>query len=568
MRTQTKFLTLAFSLFFASAAPFMAHAGLSIGDQCKNETDLPTSECASGECEDSDIEIDNDNFCVCDEDAQCLAEAAALKLTAEPGEKWACVDGEDDSFDLDFCQSTAGKKIYPVSKEKTEELKKKQAEEKAAANTAVTPSSAMPTAKVSTDFETVPPEINVKIPGLEKFQSEKIKAGDTVSIPWIAQYIAAIYKYAVSIGAVIAVLALIIGGLRYLISGAYAPAAKGAKDMMIGAVGGLAVLMSAYLILQMINPKLTQLGSLSITSIPLEYDVIADKDAEGGYISGGSSGTCAAPKNSVLAYCGVTTNSAVHPNKEALIQKIKNWAACGNFNYNILMGMAEHESSFRPGLVNCCCFKGLFQFKNDTWTFSMGGWPGGNDVSYYLSQLGLSTSPLSKTDARLFNDDVQLMGITGATLMAKNKIIARCKGDISKLKDGDIATLLYLFHNSGTGSLGNVLANGGCNGGENVEKAFIKSWTDIITTRCKERAFNKGKAVCIAGDGGYQNDKWTGGPYKSVAEAEAGGKMFGEGKARSVRKAGEARIIGKYKATDLFQAVPGAGTCPIKMKGK
>ena len=158
------------------------------------------------------------------------------------------------------------------------------------------------------------------------------------------------------------------------------------------------------------------------------------------------------------------------------------------------------------------------------------------------------------------------MGITGAIMLAKNKIFDRCKGDISKLKDGDIATLIYLFHNSGTGSLGNVLANGGCEGGNNIEKALIKSWTDIISTRCKEKAFDKGKTECTGGDGGYKNDKWTGGNYKSVAEAEAGGKMFGEGKARSVRKAGASRIIDTYKATNLFKAIPGAGTCPIKTK--
>ncbi|OGF37997.1 hypothetical protein A2482_01660 [Candidatus Falkowbacteria bacterium RIFOXYC2_FULL_48_21] len=559
MRAHQKIQILAIALWgILCGFSTMAQAGFAIGEQCSNTSELPTSQCNSGECEGSDIKMEHNAFCVCDKDSQCSDEATKLGLTIEPGETWECVDGEAASFDLDFCQSNKGKKIYPVSKEKSEELIKKEAEAKAAAAAPAAPT-APPVAPVN--YQATPPKMSVPIPGLAPFESTEVTTGEMVSIPWLAQYIVAVYKYAIIIGAIIAVLALMVGGVQYLIGGAYAEAASGAKKIMLGAVGGLVLLLASNLILQMINPQLTRLGGIDLQSVvPIDYNVIADKEAEGGYITGGSSGSCAAPKNSVLAYCGVTTNSAPHPNKEALIQKFKNFAACGNFNYNILMGICEHESSFRPGLTNCCCFKGLFQFKNDTWTASMNGWPGGKDTAYYLSQISLSTSPLSKTDPRLYNDDLQTMGITGATMLAKAKIFARCKGDVSHLSDGDIATLLYLYHNSGTGSLGNVLANGGCNGGNNIEQAFIKSWVDIITTRCKERAFGKGKSVCTPGDGGY------GGPYNSIEEAKAGAQKFGEGKARSVRKAGESRIIGTYKATNLFKAVPGAGTCPIKTK--
>jgi len=542
---------------FCDTAKNSCQNKVAIGDPCPADP----KNCLSGAC----ATKESKNVCICSLNSQCSASQYcgtgtgpnAGSCLEKLGKDAPCAQGSDAACLSGTCLVPPSEKIGKCTEPPPPPTDP---------NAAATPGTATPVA-TPTKYQTVPPKMSVSIPGLAPFESTEVTTGEMVSIPWIAQYIVAVYKYAIVIGAIIAVLALMVGGVQYLIGGAYTEAVSGAKKIMLGAMGGLVLLLASNLILQMINPQLTKLGALSLsTVVPIDYNVIADKDSEGGYISGGSSGTCKAPKNSVLEYCGITTNSAAHPNKEALIQKLKNWAACGNFNYNILMGMAEHESSFRPGLVNCCCFKGLFQFKNDTWTFSMTGWPGGKDAAYYLSQIGLSTSPLSKTDPRLFNDDVQIMGITGATMMAKKIIYSKCKGDISKLSDSDIATLLYLFHNSGIGSLGNALVNGGCKGGNNIETGFIKSWTDIITNRCKENAFDKKKATCTAGDGGYQNDKWTGGVYKSIAEATAGGKMFGEGKAISVRKAGASRIIGKYKAANLFQAVPGAGTCPIKTK--
>ena len=116
-------------------------------------------------------------------------------------------------------------------------------------------------------YTTIAPKINVPIPGLAEFQTEEITAGDTVSIPWLAQYIVAVYKYMITIGAAIAVIMLMVGGLQYMIGGAYAEAASGAKKMMLGAVGGLVVLLSANLILQMINPKLVNLQSLSLKTV-------------------------------------------------------------------------------------------------------------------------------------------------------------------------------------------------------------------------------------------------------------------------------------------------------------
>ncbi|NQT50071.1 hypothetical protein HQ571_05225 [Candidatus Kuenenbacteria bacterium] len=415
-----------------------------------------------------------------------------------------------------------------------------------------------------------PPKIQIPIPELPQWSAVEVVPGELGSMPWIADYIIAIYKYGLLICSIAAVVAMMIGGILYMTAGGIPGNVKKAQSLIFGSITGLTIILFSHMILNIINPNLTELGSLEVeTVIKLDLDVdpvYGEKGSGEGWTTGGDSGVCKAPKNSVLEYCGVPTTKAAHPNKPELIQLFKDFAACGDFNYNIIMGMCEHESSFRPGLVNCACFKGLFQFKFDTWAASMRGWPGGKDTSYYLQQIGISSNPIVKNDARLIDPKVQVMGVTGATLLAKNKIISLCKGDISKLNSSDLATLIYLYHNSGPKNLSNTLKLGGCKGGINIEKGLTESWKQIIVGRCIKRAFNKGKSECAAGDGGYQNRNWTGGNYKTVAEAEKGGEMFGAGKAISVRKAGAQRIVGKYKAENLFSAVPGAGTCPIKTK--
>ena len=418
-----------------------------------------------------------------------------------------------------------------------------------------------------TTNETKPPIINVKIPDLPEWSSQAIQPGEAFASTWIADYLIAVYKYGIIIGSILAVIMLMSGGLLYVTSAGFPSNIQKAKSIMFGSIGGLVIFLFTFVILNTINPNLTEQQGLVMETVVEFVDPVYGEKGDGdGWATGGDSGICKAPKNSVLEYCGVPTVKAAHPNKPGLVQLFKDFAACGDFNYNIIMGMCEHESSFRPGLVNCACFKGLFQFKYDTWAHSMKGWPGGTDTAYYLNQIGVSPNPIVKNDSRIMLEKVQVMGMTGAMMLAKNKIISLCKGDISKLSDSDIGTLIYLYHNSGTGTLGNTLRSGGCAGGLNIEKGVTESWKKTIVKRCIKNAFSKGKSECTAGDGGYQNSKWTGGNYKTVAEAEKGGEMFGAGKAISVRKAGEQRIVNKYKAKLLFKAVPGAGTCPITTK--
>lgn len=106
--------------------------------------------------------------------------------------------------------------------------------------------------------------LNVNIPGLaeiaRKYPVKCEKIGDTESckIPWVGIYIHAIYNYAIKIGIIIAAIALMIGGLLWLISAGNANRVSQAKSWIGGSLTGLLLLTTSYVLLYEINPNLME----------------------------------------------------------------------------------------------------------------------------------------------------------------------------------------------------------------------------------------------------------------------------------------------------------------------
>lgn len=132
--------------------------------------------------------------------------------------------------------------------------------------------------------------LQVKIPGLDKL-AEKYPAtcitnsdGKTeCQIPWIAIYIKAIYNYFVMIGGLLAVIALMIGGVVWLVSAGNTSRISEAQSWIMGSVTGIVIILSSYVLLYQINPKLIELKFLNLESIekleleteltaPIEYN--------------------------------------------------------------------------------------------------------------------------------------------------------------------------------------------------------------------------------------------------------------------------------------------------------
>ncbi|MBT5337776.1 hypothetical protein HN858_00415 [Candidatus Falkowbacteria bacterium] len=85
-----------------------------------------------------------------------------------------------------------------------------------------------------------------------------------IQIDWIAKYLSMAYKYAVTLGSLIAVLMLIAGGLMYVVSGFNQTLIAKAKSFMTGSVLGLVLLLGTYILLNTVNPNLVGLKPLEI----------------------------------------------------------------------------------------------------------------------------------------------------------------------------------------------------------------------------------------------------------------------------------------------------------------
>jgi len=88
--------------------------------------------------------------------------------------------------------------------------------------------------------------------------------GGTDTLPG---YINTIFMTMIAVGAVLAVIRIIMGGFQYMTSEAVTQT-KDSRAIITSAVGGLVLLLASWLILTVINPNLVQLDALKFT--PLE----------------------------------------------------------------------------------------------------------------------------------------------------------------------------------------------------------------------------------------------------------------------------------------------------------
>ncbi len=111
------------------------------------------------------------------------------------------------------------------------------------------------------------PDFQVEIPGLNKLATITCTTGEECEIPWIGQYISGIYNYALAIVGIVAAIVLMAGGLLWLISGGDASKITRAKELIIGSISGLIILVASYSLLLIVNPDLVNLKSISITPL-------------------------------------------------------------------------------------------------------------------------------------------------------------------------------------------------------------------------------------------------------------------------------------------------------------
>ncbi|MDD5251763.1 MAG: pilin [Patescibacteria group bacterium] len=106
------------------------------------------------------------------------------------------------------------------------------------------------------------PTLSIPIPTVT-FSDIVGKGGETVTIPWIAEYIYGLYQYALGAGLLIAAVMMTIGGFEWLVG-----RPQQGKTRITDAVLGLFVLLASYIILNAVNPSLTSLQGILIRTVP------------------------------------------------------------------------------------------------------------------------------------------------------------------------------------------------------------------------------------------------------------------------------------------------------------
>ena len=123
------------------------------------------------------------------------------------------------------------------------------------------------------------PDVQIKIPGLNFSSSVDCSDnGDgtkTCKVPFIAEYIAAIYKYAIGIVGILAVVVMMWGGVRWMTAGGNASGIGEARSWITAALTGLVLILGSYTILYFINPDLTNLKFIEIKTIKLAKEEMA-----------------------------------------------------------------------------------------------------------------------------------------------------------------------------------------------------------------------------------------------------------------------------------------------------
>lgn len=140
----------------------------------------------------------------------------------------------------------------------------------------------------------VVPELQIQIPGFKGFTKEIeicLEEGKTLeecskgqrgyAIPWLGEYIVAIYKWSIGAIAIIAIIMIMVGGFQWLMAAGNVGKISDAKSRITYAVIGLVIILTSNLILYSINPNLTifqpliigKIERIEIESIEREEDI-------------------------------------------------------------------------------------------------------------------------------------------------------------------------------------------------------------------------------------------------------------------------------------------------------
>ncbi len=194
------------------------------------------------------------------------------------------------------------------------------------------------------------PVLEVAIPTVnfsDALTGTSTTGGQIFNVDYLATYINGAYKYGIGVGVLFATLLLMYAGFSYMTAFGNAKQVSTATDNARNAIMGLALLFSAYTILYIIDPNITQLKSIQIFSPSTEVFDIGTAN----FVDENST-----PQS---------TPPSVSSSPSAFDDIFKKYAQCSGINWELMKAIAKHESGLNPNIPNgsgSSCI-GLFQAK-------------------------------------------------------------------------------------------------------------------------------------------------------------------------------------------------------------
>lgn len=122
------------------------------------------------------------------------------------------------------------------------------------------------------------PKLNVKLPGLNF--DKAVCTSSECSNNWLAEYIEALYQYGIGIIGILAVITMMIGGIVWVTAAGNDQRIGDAKKWIGGSLMGVLIALTSYIILNMVNPALTELSPIKIAYIEkIDLDRFDSPDA-------------------------------------------------------------------------------------------------------------------------------------------------------------------------------------------------------------------------------------------------------------------------------------------------
>ena len=117
----------------------------------------------------------------------------------------------------------------------------------------------------------------------------EVPIGTTTEVTDLPHYISVVYRFAIGIISLLAVLLIIYGGFNWVIAAGNETRISDAKATILAAVIGLIIALTSYTLLNTINPNLVNLR----VNIPVIPTTITGGTTTGTYTGGGECSTCA-----------------------------------------------------------------------------------------------------------------------------------------------------------------------------------------------------------------------------------------------------------------------------------